>query len=190
MFDAGQRGSESAPVPIGLPPITVQARLEPDPLILEPPIKTPEEQVADAERARLLRERQAEGGERPSLQPAETADKLRRDQEARDRARHDAVKRELAAMSVQGARRDVVIKMYSTSWCGVCAMARDYMRDKNIAFSEYDVEHDESARTQARALNPRASVPTISVDGDIMIGFAPAWLEGRIERAAKRRASH
>jgi hypothetical protein len=37
------------------------------------------------------------------------------------------------------------------------------------------------------ALNPRGSVPIISVDGGIMIGFAPAWLEGRIDRAPKRR---
>jgi glutaredoxin len=158
--------------------------------VTEPPIKTPEEQVAEAERARILREEPPLEDEAPAFtQPARANEQQKREDEARDRARHEAVKKQLTAMTEQAARRDVVITLYSTASSGVSTLARNYMRAKNIPFTEFDVEQDEAARIQARALNPYGSVPTISVDGDIMIGFAPAWLEGRITRAAKKRAS-
>ena len=156
MFDVGHRGSASSPVPIGLPPITVQARLEPDPLTLEPPIKTPEEQVADAERARLLREQQPEDSERSSPQPAQAADTTRRDQEARDSARHDAVKRELAAMSVQGARRDVVSRCILPRGAAYARWLATTCAKRASPSTSTTWRRDDAARTQARALNPRA----------------------------------
>src|SRR5262249_13586095 len=157
--------------PVQLQPVVVRPSLTLAPVKREAWMKTAEEQVADAERARQLREQAPEDVEPAPSQPAAADEQHRREEAARDRARHEAVKKQLAAMSVQGARRDVVIKMYSTSWCGVCTRARDYMHEKNIPFSEYDVEQDDIARGEAHALNPKGSVPTISIDGDAMIGF-------------------
>src|SRR5262249_24862678 len=119
---------------------------------------------------------------------ADAAGERRRAEEAaRDRQRHEAVKRELDTLGLAATRRQVVIQMYSTSWCGVWRRARDYMHEKNIPFSEFDIQPHAAAPAQAHVLNPRASVPTISVDGDVLIGFSPDALEARIERAAKRR---
>ena len=112
----------------------------------------------------------------------------KREELERDRKRHEAVKKELDAMALGSARRNVAITMYSTSWCGACVKARGYMQAKNIAFTELDVEHDAAARAKARSLNPRGSVPTIAIDTEVMVGFSPESLESRITRAAKKRA--
>jgi glutathione S-transferase len=61
------------------------------------------------------------------------------------------------------------------------------MQAKNIPFTDLDVEHDAAAHDRERALNPRGTVPTITVDDDVMIGFSPESLENRITRAVRRR---
>jgi glutaredoxin len=155
----------------------------------KPQAKTPEEQLAEAEREQAEREHQIAEAQRAEvrrrMEEAEAKRKLA--DEASDKQRHALVTRELDKAGLASARRNVDITMYSTSWCHACKQARAYMQEKNIAFTDYDVEHDAAARTQAHALNPRGSVPTISIDGDVMVGFSPISLESRIESAAQRR---
>ena len=125
-----------------------------------------------------------------TLTPAQAAAEARKLADAeRDRQRHEAVTRDLQNMGLAAARRNVVINMYSTSWCGACARARAYMTQQNIAFTDFDVERDASANARAAQLNPRGSVPTIVVDDEVIIGFSANSLETRIERAARRRVS-
>ena len=38
------------------------------------------------------------------------------------------------------------VTMYSTSWCGYCKKARKYFDANNIAYVEYDIETNQSAR--------------------------------------------
>lgn len=93
-----------------------------------------------------------------------------------------------SSSGLQGARRNVAITMYSTSWCGVCKRARRYMKDKGISFVEHDVDQNAGARAAYRRLNPRQSVPTIQIDDEVLVGFAPQNLEAAIDRAAAKRS--
>jgi glutaredoxin len=140
------------------------------------------QQAEQDRRARELAERA-----RAEERRAAAALAREREDKVRDERRHEEVKRELDALSAAPARRDVSIIMYSTSWCGVCSRARAYMQAKNIPFTDLDVEHDAAAHDRERALNPRGTVPTITVDDDVMIGFSPESLENRITRAVRRR---
>lgn len=105
----------------------------------------------------------------------------------RDRARHDAVAKELDDNAMRQARSRVQITLYGTNWCGVCVAARAYLQAKNIPFQDFDIDRDKAARARAYALNPRGSVPTIAVDKELLIGFSPDSLEERITRAAQAR---
>ena len=143
---------------------------------------------------KMLERAEAERQERERLSRAQeaeqrsAADSTRKKEElARDAARHKAVMHDLEQLGLEQARRNVQITMYSTDWCGVCKRARDYMRSRTIAFTELDIDHDAAARDRAHVLNARGSVPTITIDSELLIGFSPESLEDRIARAARKR---
>jgi glutaredoxin len=137
---------------------------------------------------REQRARELELQEREQAARAAAATQRAREEKTRDAQRHEAIKRDLEAMGLASARQNVEITMYSTSWCGVCKQARAYMLQRQIRFTEFDVDRDTAANAKQHVLNPRGSVPTITVDDQLLIGFSPESLEKRIERAARRRA--
>jgi glutaredoxin len=85
------------------------------------------------------------------------------------------------------ALRSVQIKMYSASWCSHCTEARNWMRANKIAFSEYDVETNSAAKAEQRRINPKGGVPTLDVDGQVLVGFSEESLGHAIAQATQRR---
>ena len=78
------------------------------------------------------------------------------------------------------------IEIYTATWCGACTRAKSWMRDQGIAYVEVDVEHRAGAMEQLRMLNPRATLPTFDVDGEILVGFHADRLAMAITGAAER----
>ena len=60
--------------------------------------------------------------------------------------------------------------MYSASWCGYCKKARAYFYEKNIRFTEYDIETNDSARSTYENLGGRG-VPFLVAGDKKMHGF-------------------
>lgn len=85
------------------------------------------------------------------------------------------------------ARNAVGIVVYTTSWCGVCGVARDHMRQRGIAFVERNVGTRDDWKRRMVALNPKGSVPTFDIDGLVMVGFGEEHLGQLIERATEAR---
>lgn len=117
-----------------------------------------------------------------NLQAKVTADETAK----RDRERRAEIEADMAARSLKRAREKVDIVMYSTSWCPVCTEARDYMKSKSIRFIEHDVEQSPSAKAIQRRLNPKGSIPTIDVEGAVLVGFSDESLEQLIDAAAQK----
>lgn len=63
------------------------------------------------------------------------------------------------------------IVMYSTSWCGVCKKAKQYMASKGISYKEYDIEKNSNAQHKFKQLGGRG-VPLILVGKQSMSGFS------------------
>jgi len=82
--------------------------------------------------------------------------------------------------------------MYSTSWCGVCKRARQFMKQNNIAFIEKDIEKSNSARVAYDKYKAKG-VPLILVGRQKMNGFSPtklvAMLEFQTQQQSKRAKS-
>ncbi|HMI85600.1 MAG TPA: glutaredoxin domain-containing protein [Polyangiaceae bacterium] len=89
---------------------------------------------------------------------------------------------------LRAAMRRVSVTMYSTEWCPVCTRARTWLRANGVSFEERDVDKSESARRTQLALNPKGGVPTIDIDGEVLIGFGAPHMQGALRRAAERRA--
>jgi len=63
------------------------------------------------------------------------------------------------------------VKIYSTPTCIYCKMAKDFFRQNNIAFKEFDVANDDAAREDMIKKSHQMGVPVIDVGGEIFVGF-------------------
>jgi glutaredoxin len=90
------------------------------------------------------------------------------------------------AGSLEEASQRVPIELYSASWCSACATAHRWLDANNVRYEEIDVDHRPGARAQLVALNPRRTLPTFDIDGDVLVGFDPARLGSAITTAAAR----
>ena len=106
---------------------------------------------------------------------------------SRDEVRRRAIEETSRREAWLVARRRVNVTMYATTWCSVCERARHYMNSQGISFVEHDVENSRSAGLRYRELNPRGGVPTLDVDGAVLVGFTPQALERAVDTAAKAR---
>ncbi len=63
------------------------------------------------------------------------------------------------------------IKIYTTSTCPYCEMAKEYLTKNKISYEQYDVAEDEKAREEMIQKSKQMGVPVIDIDGKIIIGF-------------------
>ena len=102
-------------------------------------------------------------------------------------ARRPSTPGEPTAYEISAARRRVPVVMYSTTWCGVCKRARKYFQEAGISFTEHDVDENAAARAEYLRLNPRRSVPTITIGDEVVIGFSPQAVNSALDAAARGR---
>lgn len=75
----------------------------------------------------------------------------------------------------------MAIALYSTPSCGYCRQAKDWFKQRNIRFEEYDVSRDQRRADELVRKSGQMGVPVIDVNGRIIVGFnVPA-----IEQALK-----
>lgn len=69
------------------------------------------------------------------------------------------------------------IKIYTTPTCGYCHMAKKYLSERGIPYTEYDVSRDRQAADEMVNLTGQMGVPVIVVDGQAIVGFDRQRLE-------------
>jgi glutaredoxin 3 len=84
---------------------------------------------------------------------------------------------------------DVRVVVYTTSWCPVCKQAKAWMVGHGVAFEERDIEASSDNARKILTINPRSSIPTFDVEGDVMVGFSEEQLVSMMQRAADRQAA-
>ena len=61
--------------------------------------------------------------------------------------------------------------IYSTPNCHFCHAAKEFFKEHNVAYTEYDVASDREKRAEMIDKTDQLGVPVIDIDGDIMVGF-------------------
>ena len=72
------------------------------------------------------------------------------------------------------------IKIYSTPWCHFCQKAKEFLTEKNVPFTNFDVSTDEAKRNEMIEMTGQMGVPVIVIDGDIMVGFDKNKLAAKV----------
>jgi glutaredoxin 3 len=96
-----------------------------------------------------------------------------------DRAEHDR--------RVTEAMRTVDITTYGAVWCPSCKAAHKWLDAQGIAYVDKDIEKNRDANRAMRALNPAGTIPTIDIEGQVLIGFDARAIEHAIRTAAEKR---
>lgn len=63
------------------------------------------------------------------------------------------------------------VTVYSTTWCGFCKMAKQYLDSKGVKYKEVDIEQDQTAAMHIMHKTGQAGVPVIEVGEATIIGF-------------------
>lgn len=63
------------------------------------------------------------------------------------------------------------VEIYSTPSCGYCKLAKEFMKERNVEFTEFDVAADVEKRQEMVEKSGQMGVPVIDIDGELMIGF-------------------
>ncbi len=72
--------------------------------------------------------------------------------------------------------------IYGAEWCGPCHQAASFLKRRNVAFVEKDIEKDPEAQKEMRQKLNRAglrggSIPVLDVRGRILVGYSQSQVE-------------
>lgn len=73
------------------------------------------------------------------------------------------------------------VKVYSTTTCPYCKMAKSFLDEKGVSYVDLDVAADAVARDEMVKKSGQMGVPVIDFDGEVIIGFDQERLMGLIE---------
>lgn len=63
------------------------------------------------------------------------------------------------------------IKIYSTPSCVYCRMTKEFLKEHNIPYADFNVAEDALRRTEMIERSGQMGVPVIDIDGQIIVGF-------------------
>ena len=63
------------------------------------------------------------------------------------------------------------VTIYSTPSCHFCHMAKDFFKEKNVAFTDYNVAADPEKRKELIEKSWQMGVPVIIIGDEMVIGF-------------------
>ena len=63
------------------------------------------------------------------------------------------------------------VKIYSTPTCPWCMRAKQFLKENNIDFVDYDVSSDQQALEEMVRISGQMGVPVVDIEGEIIVGF-------------------
>ena len=73
---------------------------------------------------------------------------------------------------------DKKVVIYSTPTWPWCKRAKEYLSQKGIPYTEHNVAEDKDAAKEMIRKSGQMSVPVISIDDEVVVGFNQSKLDG------------
>ena len=73
-----------------------------------------------------------------------------------------------------------LVKVYSTPTCPWCKKVKQFLDTYNIKFQDLNVADDQAARDEMLNTTHQMAVPTISIDGEYVIGYNEKSLKEKL----------
>ena len=72
---------------------------------------------------------------------------------------------------------DKKVVIYSTPTCPYCHRAKEYLSRKGISYVDHNVAQDSDKAKEMIAKSGQMSVPVITIDNEIVVGFNQSQLD-------------
>jgi glutaredoxin 3 len=96
--------------------------------------------------------------------------------------------RQPTSAEVQAAYHATPVLMFSTSWCPVCARARQFFNANGLKFEDRDVDADPQASAELKRRSGGKAIPLIDVDGQqLRPGFSEQATMQAVAASVERR---
>ena len=63
------------------------------------------------------------------------------------------------------------VKIYSTSTCPYCKMAKDYLSSKGVSYEDIDVAADQEKAKEMVNISGQMGVPVLVINDEVIVGF-------------------
>ncbi len=63
------------------------------------------------------------------------------------------------------------VAIYTTTVCKYCALAKEFFKQNNIQYSEYNVGTDPLKRKEMIDISGQLGVPVITIDDNVVVGY-------------------
>ncbi|GAG10347.1 unnamed protein product [marine sediment metagenome] len=75
---------------------------------------------------------------------------------------------------------DREVKVYSTPTCPWCRRVKQFLEANGISYQDFNVAEDPAAREEMINKCKQLAVPTICIDGEVIVGFNEAQLKEKL----------
>jgi glutaredoxin-like YruB-family protein len=72
------------------------------------------------------------------------------------------------------------VKVYSTPTCPWCKKAKQFLDANKVTYQDFNVAQDHAARDEMVKKSSQTAVPTIIIDGEIVVGFNESALKEKL----------
>ena len=69
------------------------------------------------------------------------------------------------------------VNVYSTSSCPYCTLVKNYLREKKVAYQDFDVGRDKRRADEMVRKSGQMGVPVVEINGRVIIGFNKAEID-------------
>ncbi len=68
------------------------------------------------------------------------------------------------------------VVLYATEWCGYCQKTRQFFKDNQIAYTEFDIEKSTAGKQEYDQLNGKG-IPLVVINGKLIRGYNPSLMK-------------
>ena len=74
------------------------------------------------------------------------------------------------------------VKVYSTTSCPWCTVAKNYLASKDVKYEDVDVNRNREAAMEMIKKSGQRGVPVLDINGDIIIGFDQTAIDNALKK--------
>ncbi len=72
------------------------------------------------------------------------------------------------------------VVVYTSNTCPYCTLAKDYLEEKGVSYTEKNVQTDKTARQELMNMG-HMGVPVVVIDGEEIVGFDKDKIESLLD---------